>query len=163
MNSRCIVGLLMPILAPATTACPMQSLAISSCPSHVMYTSYSNHTGSIASALCSSAARWKGKVVPLHCMKVQRGSGVIAPLVHNLSIVCNWLVSFPPQPSYPWTGSPGIQWTGGWVDPTAGLDISENRRISFPCLDSNSGLCSPYPNNYTNWATRCLLLLPCLV
>ena len=32
---------------------------------------------------------------------------------------------------------PGIHCIGSWVGPRAGLDVSENRRISRPCRDSS--------------------------
>jgi hypothetical protein len=35
--------------------------------------------------------------------------------------------------------TPGTHWTGGWVDPRAGLDAEARREILCPCRGSNSG------------------------
>jgi hypothetical protein len=34
---------------------------------------------------------------------------------------------------------PGIQWTGGWVGPIAGLDTVAKRKNHHPCRESNAG------------------------
>jgi hypothetical protein len=35
--------------------------------------------------------------------------------------------------------APGIYWTGGWVDPTARLELEAKRKILCPCRESNAG------------------------
>jgi hypothetical protein len=63
IHYRCIVRLLMSILQrPNSMPSAVHSLLF--LPQHVMYSCYSNHTGAIA-----SAARGKGRVVPLHGVK----------------------------------------------------------------------------------------------
>jgi hypothetical protein len=39
------------------------------------------------------------------------------------------MVSFMYQPLYPRGKSPGTRWIGGWMDPRAGLDDMEKRKI----------------------------------
>jgi hypothetical protein len=41
-----------------------------------------------------------------------------------------WMVSFTPRSLYPRGKSTSPQWLGGWVDPTAGLDIMDKRLAS---------------------------------
>jgi hypothetical protein len=43
-------------------------------------------------------------------------------------------------------------WTGNWMDPIAGLDLSEKRKISYPVRKSISGnsICSPITSNNNN-------------
>ena len=43
---------------------------------------------------------------------------------------------------------PGRHYIGDWVDPKAGLDVSENRNLSY--RDSNPGSSGPYPSRYTD-------------
>jgi hypothetical protein len=43
-------------------------------------------------------------------------------------------------------------WRGGWMGPRAVLDIFEKTQVSCPCLDSNSGLSTPYPSHYNDSA-----------
>jgi hypothetical protein len=54
---------------------------------------------------------------------------------------------------------PGTHWTGGWVDPRAGLDTEATGKILCPCLGSNP-FCPVFQvvvRHYTDWATRLLL------
>jgi hypothetical protein len=37
----------------------------------------------------------------------------------------------------PWERTPGTHWTGGWVDPRAGLDTEARGKILFLCLKSH--------------------------
>jgi len=43
----------------------------------------------------------KGKVVPVHAMKIYRRSRGIAPLILNLGTRLRWVVNFTPQPLQP--------------------------------------------------------------
>ena len=54
----------------------------------------------------------------------------------NLSATCEWVVNATPRPLYPreW---PGTHCTGGWVDPTAGLDGCEVKKQQLRKLWSN--------------------------
>jgi hypothetical protein len=52
------------------------------------------------------------------------------------------------RPRYTWEKNPGTHLLWGWVGLRAGLDVLEKRKISFHCLDSNSGLSSPKPKHY---------------
>jgi len=44
--------------------------------------------------------------------------------------------------------APGTHATGGWVDQTSSLDVSEKRKASFHLRYSNSGLSSPHPSHH---------------
>jgi hypothetical protein len=57
-------------------------------------------------------------------MKAYGGVGVTDPHFLDLGSRWRWVVSFTPRPL-----SPGAHWIGGWVDPRAGLDDLENRRL----------------------------------
>jgi hypothetical protein len=50
-----------------------------------------------------------------------------------------WVVNFTSRPLYLRGKSPFTNRTGGWVGPRAGLDVTEKRKISFPCRESNPG------------------------
>jgi hypothetical protein len=43
-----------------------------------------------------------------------------------------WMVSCTPLPLYPRRKSPSTYWTGGWVDPRAGLDDMEKLKFLTP-------------------------------
>jgi hypothetical protein len=49
------------------------------------------------------------------------------------------VVKFTPGPLNPGDRATGTQWIGGWVGHTAGLDLMEEREISFPCRKSKPG------------------------
>jgi hypothetical protein len=49
------------------------------------------------------------------------------------------VVTFTPLPLYGLDREPVIHSIGGWVDPRAGLDAMEKRKISLPCRESNTG------------------------
>jgi hypothetical protein len=42
-----------------------------------------------------------------------------------------------PAALYPRRKDPGTHWTGGWVDPRAGLDTQARGKILCPCRGSN--------------------------
>jgi len=81
-------------------------------------------------------------------MKAYWGSGGITLRLLDLSTRWRWVVSFMPQPLYPWGKSPDTQWTGGWVGPRAGLDAVVKRRIPSPSWDSN-----PYNPAHSHYNT----------
>jgi hypothetical protein len=79
----------------------------------------------------------KGKGVPLHTMKVPGGRG---GLILNLSTRWGWVVSITPRLRFaPWERTPGTNWTGGRVDPRAGLDAEAGRKILYLCQGLNPG------------------------
>ena len=51
--------------------------------------------------------------------------------------------------------SHGTHWVGGSMGPTAGLDISENIRLSRPCREWKPGPSSPQPSRQTVCAIHC--------
>jgi hypothetical protein len=55
----------------------------------------------------------KGKVIPVHIMKVQRGSGGIAPLILSLGNRWRCVSIFTPLPLYPRERCPGTHRIGG--------------------------------------------------
>jgi hypothetical protein len=70
--------------------------------------------------------------MPLRSM----GGGCIDPHFLDLGTSWKWVVSFTPRPFYPREKSPGAHWTGGWVDPRAGLDDVEKRKfLTLPELE----------------------------
>jgi hypothetical protein len=69
--------------------------------------------------------RWN-KVVTVHIVKAYTGSRGTAPLILNLS-TRRWLVNFTPRRHYPRGKNPSMHWIGGWVGPTAGLDVSKSK------------------------------------
>jgi hypothetical protein len=71
--------------------------------------------------------------------RAQRGRRGIALLILDLSARRGWVVSTTPRPLYLWD-KPGTHCTGGWVGPSAGLDVCEKSR---PHWDSNPGPSSP--------------------
>jgi hypothetical protein len=48
-----------------------------------------------------------------------------------------WSASRPGRAFTPGERTPGAHWTGGWVDPRAGLDIEARGKILCPRLESN--------------------------
>jgi hypothetical protein len=52
--------------------------------------------------------------------------------------------------------TPGTRWTGGCVDPRAGLDTVEKRKISCLCRESNPRRPARSPCNYSD--NNCILL-----
>jgi hypothetical protein len=103
---------------------------------------------------CCSSLLWLGMCVilevPLHTLKAYTGSGVIAPLVLNLSTRRMLVINCTPQPLYAGRRTPVPIWTGGRVGPTAGLHVWEKRKISCPCQESNCTLPSPQPSHHTD-------------
>jgi hypothetical protein len=46
------------------------------------------------------------------------------------------VVSLTPRPLYPGEEAPGTNWIGGWVDPRAGVDDMEKRKLlTLPGLE----------------------------
>ena len=84
----------------------------------------------------------KDEAIPVHPMKVYRGSRSIAPLILNSSIILRSVVNFTPRPLYPRKNNAGTHWIGGWISFRAGLEILK-RKISCPGRASNPG--SPGP------------------
>jgi hypothetical protein len=78
--------------------------------------------------------------IPFHTLKAYRGSRSIAPLIFNLDARCEWLIS---HPSHFIPGKeplcPLNRRLGG---PCAGVDILENRKVSYPYQDLNAKLSS---------------------
>jgi hypothetical protein len=52
---------------------------------------------------------------------------------------------------------PGTHEIGGWLLPTASLDILEKRKISDLYQDTNPGLSSPLSTHYTDYAITFVL------
>jgi hypothetical protein len=72
----------------------------------------------------------------------------VASLILDLGTTWKWLVSFTLLPLY--TGRNGSSYPSGigWVDTSAGLDVSEQGRICFLCLKS-SHCCVWHPISQT--------------
>ena len=83
-------------------------------------------------------------------MKAYRVSRGTAPLVLNLGTRWRQVVNFTSESLYPRKRTPGTHQREGWMGPRAGLDVSEKRKICYPCPESNPRLSSPYPSNYTD-------------
>jgi hypothetical protein len=66
-----------------------------------------------------------------HTMKVYWGSSDTALLFLSLGVTWIGAVNATPRPLYLRKKVPGIQWTGGWVGPTAGVRTS-NRPARIP-------------------------------
>jgi len=76
--------------------------------------------------------------------KAYRGSTGIAPLIFNLRTTWMLVISFEPQPLYPWGKNfwpPVNRRLGG---STASLYVSEKRKISCHCKESNPRLSSKF-------------------
>ena len=80
-----------------------------------------------------------GNVFPVHAIKAYRRSGGLAPLIFNLGTKWRWLVNFHAPAALLPGIIPGSHWVGGWTGPTAGLDVSEKRKISYAFRDFNCG------------------------
>jgi hypothetical protein len=79
--------------------------------------------------------------------------GIALPF-HDLGARRGWVVSTTPRPLYP-RERLGTQCTGGWVGPSAGLDVCENRtptRIRSPDRPARSQSLyrQSYPDHYTS-------------
>ena len=87
----------------------------------------------------------KGRVVPVQAMKVYRSSKVQFHSFLTLALDGGeWSASRPGL----LTARKSTHWTGGWVRPSASLDVSEKRKIFRTCRES-SNTCTCY---YTDWA-----------
>jgi hypothetical protein len=54
------------------------------------------------------------------------GEEVLLLLIHDLGTRWGWVVSVTPRLRFtPGERTPGTHWTGGWVDPRAGLDTED--------------------------------------
>jgi hypothetical protein len=71
--------------------------------------------------------------------QAQSGSRGVTLLFPDLGARRRCVVSITPLPLYPWERL-GTHWTGGWVDPRAGLDLCEKSR---PHRDLIRGPSSP--------------------
>jgi hypothetical protein len=60
------------------------------------------------------------------------GGGCIDAHFLHLGTSWRWVVSFTPQPLYPRERAPVTHWIGGWVDPRAGVDGFEKRKLLPP-------------------------------
>jgi len=80
--------------------------------------------------------------MPGVAQRVGRG---IALLFHDRGTRMGWGSAARPGSLYPWE-RPGTHFTGGWVDPRAGLD---ERKISFP-PGFDPGPSSPLLSRYTD-------------
>lgn len=92
----------------------------------------------------------KGKVVPVHTMKIYKGSKGSAPLILNLGTTRTRAVNFTPWPIYPRGKNASTHWIGGWVGHSASLNVLDKRKISWPSQDSNPRLSSPQLSHYTS-------------
>jgi hypothetical protein len=88
----------------------------------------------------------KGKVSTVNATKVDSRWRRTAPLILNLRTIWRWVVNFTSRTLYP-----GTHWMWGWLGPTAGLKVFQNRKISCPCRDTNPGSPSPYPSPDTDY------------
>jgi hypothetical protein len=59
-------------------------------------------------------------------------------------------VTFRPWPFYPWVKTSDAGLRRGIVGPSVGVDVSENRKTSCPCTESNPGSSSLYHSHYTD-------------
>jgi hypothetical protein len=55
--------------------------------------------------------------------------------------------------------TPSTQWIGGWVGPTACLDIGEEKKL-YPCPEMNYSSSVLHPNPYSQWLTGLSILCP---
>jgi hypothetical protein len=69
------------------------------------------------------------------------------------------MVSVTPRPRFaPGERNPGTHWTGGWVDPRAGLDTEARGEIPFPLLEMVPRLLKYYEiSHYAIFLTSYLL------
>jgi hypothetical protein len=89
------------------------------------------------------------------------GEEVYLLLIHDLGTRWGWVVNITPRPRFtPGERTPGTHWTGGWVDPRAGLDTEARGKILCPCRGSNPDrpVVQSVVRHYTAWATRLLNL-----
>jgi len=86
-------------------------------------------------------------------MKTNWRSGGIAPSIFNLCTRQGWVVSFMAWLLHPRVRASGIHWTGGWVGPSADLDVVVvKRKIPLlPLLGTEPWLASPQLSLY--WAS----------
>jgi hypothetical protein len=77
------------------------------------------------------------EVVPIHIRKAYCGSGVIVPLILNLSTRWMQPINFISYLLYPRGENPGTSWIGGWVGLVASLGGLEMWKFSFPCQEAN--------------------------
>jgi hypothetical protein len=56
-----------------------------------------------------------------------------------------------PEVNFKFISSWYTHWVGGWVGPSASLDLVEKRNIFCPCRESKPG-CQPITSHYTDWA-----------
>jgi hypothetical protein len=63
--------------------------------------------------------------------------------------------SFTPRPLYPREIAPGSHWLGGWVDPRAGLDNFEKKKILIlPGLELDPSSVQPTASRYTDYSIQ---------
>jgi hypothetical protein len=99
----------------------------------------------------------KAKAVPLHATKTLGGEEVQLLLILDLGTRWGWVASVMPRPRFILgERTPGTHWTGGWVDPRAGLAQRLEEKSFHLCWGSNlnSPVVQPLARHYTDWATR---------
>jgi hypothetical protein len=79
------------------------------------------------------------------------GSGGIDPQILTSALDCEWLVSHPGHFT-PGERAPAAHWTGGWVDPRAGLDGVE-WKISLSLARNRTPAVRSIARHYTDWAS----------
>jgi hypothetical protein len=76
-------------------------------------------------------------------------------LIHDLGTKSRWVVSVTPRPRFT-SGETtlGTHWTGGWVDPRAGMNTADRGKILCPCRESNPDrpVVQSAVRHYTDWA-----------
>jgi hypothetical protein len=78
------------------------------------------------------------KTVPLHVMELLGGRGSKAATHSRPRHYMGWAVSITPRPRCtPGERTSGTHFSGGWVDPRAGLDTEARGKNRFPCRGSN--------------------------
>jgi hypothetical protein len=68
------------------------------------------------------------------------------------------MVSFTPQPLYPWKIVPGTHCIGGWVGTRAGQDAVEKRKSLAPAVNRTPAV-QPASRRYTDWANPTIIII----
>lgn len=92
----------------------------------------------------------KVKIVPVHAVRVCRGSEDIVLFFLQVSFRWRWMVTFTPRLP------PAPPRSSGWLCPGADLDESEKWKFSSSCQESKHNFSSVH---YTYWAIPALIVL----
>ena len=79
-----------------------------------------------------------GQLVPVRAMNIYGGGGGVHPLILNLGAIWKWVVNFIPPSACSQRKNPCTRYTGGWVGPITGLDVSEVTCNNFPISEPGS-------------------------